>query len=105
MNLYKIFDIDLDGSVSLIEFITGSRNKMTGLDKHNMNQIEASMKKVFRNLSTNKSNAYDQSLEPGPFSLVCISLLWIMKTYSVFKKADPIKTSKITLSDLKESEL
>lgn len=54
MDIYKLFDFNLDGGVSLIEFINGCRTKMTGLDQNNQNLIENSFKRAFRDLDENK---------------------------------------------------
>jgi len=53
IDLYKLFDFKLDGTVTLFEFINGCRTKMTGLDQHNQNLIENSFKRAFRNLDDN----------------------------------------------------
>jgi len=51
---------------------------MTGLDNHNLNLIENSFKREFKNLTENsKSNI--EKVEPEIFTKVCISLLWSMK--------------------------
>lgn len=55
INLYKLFDINGDGGISLNEFINGFRTKMTKLDQNNMNLIEKSLKRVFRNLDEGES--------------------------------------------------
>jgi len=45
-----MFTLTSNDNVSLIQFINGCRTKMTGLDQHNMNLIETSFKKTFRDL-------------------------------------------------------
>jgi len=82
IDLYKLFDFTLDGTVSLIEFINGCRTKMTGLDQHNQNLIENSFKRAFRNMGDDNSkftNLYEEKVQPEVFTKVCVSLMWFMK--------------------------
>lgn len=105
--MYKLFDYTLEGSVTLIEFINGCRTKMTGLDQNNMNLIENSFKRAFRNLdeSGKFNNVFEEKVEPKIFAKVCISVMWFMKVYLWFKERDPVKVNKITLKCLQESVL
>lgn len=76
---------------------------MTGLDQYNMNIIENSFKKAFRSLAENSKSNNFENVEPVIFTKICISLLWSIKIYLLFKSEDPLKISKISLKSLQDS--
>lgn len=80
---------------------------MTKLDVNNMNLIENSLKKVFRSLDeiNSKTSVNDLNFGPLQFTKLCVSLIWFMKVYLLFKEEDKEKVNKISLKTLKNSIL
>jgi len=54
---------------------------MTGLDQHNMNVIENTLKKAFRNLDDSQGikSKTDEKVSPAQFTKICVSLMWLIK--------------------------
>lgn len=84
---------------------------MTGLDQHNMMAIENTLKKAFRNLdesqgvkSKNNNKDNEERVTPAQFTKICVSLMWLMKVYMVFKDEDD-KVNKISMKILQKSML